>query len=77
MKKYEILQILRKFCVFNGKGITATQNLLFETLFGSENGQKILLPFKFSGDKPDLRITLENGADVNFCQPLPEGYQGY
>ena len=47
MKKHEILNILRIFCVFKQKAITETQNLLHNILFETEKGSKIFLSFKF------------------------------
>ncbi|MDR3547174.1 MAG: hypothetical protein P4M11_02655 [Candidatus Pacebacteria bacterium] len=47
MKKYKILEILRIFCVNENKGISSTQDLLYNILFETEIGSKVLLYFTF------------------------------
>ncbi len=47
MKKHDILNVLRIFCVFHDKSIIETQNLLYNILFETETGSKVYLASKF------------------------------
>ena len=52
MKKFKILEILRIFCVNENKGISGTQDLLYNVLFETEIGSKVLLYFTFRYYRP-------------------------
>ena len=70
MKKNEILKILQIFCVNENKGISGTQNLLYNILFETEIGSKVLLCFTFRGDRLILKI--DGDEEVN-CSDWSSG----
>ena len=69
MKKNEILKILRIFCVNENKGISGTQDLLYNILFETEIGNKVLLYFTFRSIEDDqLIIKVDGDEEVNCCR---------
>ena len=83
MKKHEILNILRMFCIFRQKAITETQNLLHNILFETEKGSKLFLSFKFGyaslrrNDFPrrehrELVLKIENDEEVKCTDEWPD-----
>ena len=69
MKKNEILKILQIFCVNGNKGISSAQELLYNILFETEIGGKVLIPFTFRSIQNDqLILKLDNDEEVNCCQ---------
>jgi len=64
MKKHEILNILRIFCIFRKKAITETQNLLHNILFETEKGSKIFLPFKFN-DSKEMILRIDGDEEIS------------
>lgn len=66
MKKNEIMNILRIFCINENKGINSTQNLLYNTLFETEIGNKVLIYFTFrSIDNDQLILKVDNDEELN------------
>eukprot|EP01022_Parablepharisma_sp_SALTPOND_P026755 TRINITY_DN647_c0_g1_i1.p1 TRINITY_DN647_c0_g1~~TRINITY_DN647_c0_g1_i1.p1 ORF type:complete len:1484 (-),score=183.65 TRINITY_DN647_c0_g1_i1:5466-9917(-) len=65
MKKHEILDILRIFCIFRKKAITETQNLLYNTLFETEKGSKIFLPFKFKDETNEIILKIDGEEEIS------------
>ena len=66
MKKNEILKILRIFCVNEDKGISSTQELLYNILCETEIGNKVLIYFTFRSIEDDqLILKLDNDEELN------------
>ena len=66
MKKNEILKILRIFCVNENKGITSTQNFLYNILFETEIENKDCIYVTFRSIENDqLILKLDNDEDLN------------
>jgi len=73
MKKNEILEILRIFCVNESKGISGTQDMLYNILFETEFGNKVLLYFTFRSIEDDnLILKVDADEEVNCCQDWAE-----
>jgi len=71
MKKYEILDVLRIFCVFHEKAVNETQYLLHNILFETEKGSKIFLPFKFKDDTKELIVKIYADEEISCIEEWP------
>ena len=66
MNKNEIMNILRIFCVNDNKGIRGTQDLLYNILFETEIGNKVLIYFTFRSIENDqLSLKIDNNEELN------------
>jgi len=73
MKKSEILKILRIFCVNENKGISSAQELLYNILFETEIGSRVLINFTFRSIQDDqLFLKLDSDEEINCCQDWEE-----
>lgn len=68
MRKSEILKILRIFCVNEDKGISSAQELLYNVLFETEIGCRVLISFTFRSIQDDqLFLKLDSDEEKNCC----------